>query len=58
MGSRMTKSASEKMKVKNTANKTGCATRRFVGSDIDMVSNCAAGWVERSDIHQWRYPNE
>jgi hypothetical protein len=54
----MTKSASEKMKVKNTANKTGCATRRFVGSDIDMVSNCAAGWVERSDIHQWRYPNE
>jgi hypothetical protein len=35
----MTKSASEKMKVKNTANKTGCATRRFVGFDIEMISN-------------------
>jgi hypothetical protein len=36
MGWRMTKRASEKMKIKNTANKTGCVTRRFVGSDIEV----------------------
>jgi hypothetical protein len=43
----MTKSASEKMKVKNTANKTGCATRRFVGFDIKMISTGSS--VRRHD---------
>jgi transposase len=32
----MTRRASEKMKIKNAASKTGCATRRFVGFDIDI----------------------
>ena len=47
----MTKSASEKMKVKNTANKTGCATRRFAGFDIEMISNASSVRRHGHDIN-------
>jgi hypothetical protein len=36
MGRRTTKRASEKRKIKNAASKTGCATRRVVGFDIEI----------------------
>jgi hypothetical protein len=47
MGRRMTRRASEKMKIKNTANNTGCTTRRFVGFDIEIPNGSS---VRRHDM--------